>query len=158
VYVINQPFDGLLMVSYSVVHEWMAQANIIIFFGALVLIGLSLYLVKKRKWVWHGNSMIVVMLITSLLLVSHMGPSFILALNEALNTSNIIAVTGAIHGIIGAVGLVFGVWLVWVWSINESGSTQFCAPKKKLMWKILAIWILSLALGILYYVLHISFG
>ena len=146
------------MVSFEVVHEWMAETNVVIFFIALALIGVSLYLLKKRKPVWHGNSMIIVMIITTLLLISHMGPSFVSAFAETINAFNIVAAMGVIHGVIGAAGLILGVWLVWVWAINESSSTQFCAPRKKLMWKILIIWLLSLGLGLLYYALHLSFG
>ncbi len=146
------------MVTFEAVHEWMAQANIVIFVAVLGLIGLSLYLVKKRKWVWHGNAMMVVMLITVLLLISHMGPSFVSAAAETLADFNFVALSGVIHGIIGAFAVVLGVWLLWVWAINESSSTKFCAPRKKLMWKILVLWILSLGLGAIYYVLHISFG
>jgi hypothetical protein len=146
------------MVTFDVVHEWMAQTNLVILFVALGLIGLSLYLEKKHKWVWHGNSMMVVMLITVLLVIAHMGPSFVSAVSETIATFNFVAVSGVIHGLIGAVAIVLGAWFVWVWAINESSSTTFCAPRKKLMWKILAFWILSLALGCLYYILHISFG
>ena len=145
------------MVTFEVVHEWMAQANLVILFIALGLIGISLYLEKKRKWVWHGNSMMVVMLITVLLVIAHMGPSFVSAVSE-LSVFNFVALTGVIHGLIGAVTHVLGVWFVWVWAINESSSTNFCAPRKKFMWKILVLWLLSLGLGGLYYILHISFG
>jgi len=136
----------------------MAQANLIILLVTLALIGLSLVLERKKKWVWHGNSMMIVMIITALLVIAHMGPSLISATTEAIKTQNGIALAGVIHGVIGALGLFFGVWLVWVWSINESSNTQFCAPRKKLMWKILAIWLLSLVLGGLYYLLHLTFG
>jgi hypothetical protein len=146
------------MVTFQIVHEWMAEANIVIFVGALCLVGLSIYLERKKKWVWHGNSMMVIMLITVLLVIAHMGPSFVSALSETIATLNFVALSGVIHGLIGAVAVVLGAWLVWVWAINESSSTAFCAPRKKLMWKILALWLLSLGLGALYYILHISFG
>ncbi len=148
----------LSFVDYETVHEWMAEVNLFIFFAALGLIALSIYLEKKKKWVWHGNSMMIVMIITVLLLIAHMGPSFVSSVSEAINNADLVASVGVIHGIIGAIGLIFGVWLVWVWSINESSNTRFCAPRKKLMLKILAIWILSLGLGGLYYLLHITFG
>jgi hypothetical protein len=146
------------MVSFEVVHEWMAQANIAILVIAFCLVGVSLYLEKKRKWVWHGNSMMVVMLITVLLVIAHMGPAFVSAAAETLGAFNFVSLSGVIHGIIGAFAVVLGVWLLWVWAINESSSTKFCASRKKLMWKILVFWLLSLGLGILYYILHISFG
>jgi hypothetical protein len=146
------------MVTFEMVHEWMAEANLVILFIALGLIGLSLYLEKKHKWVGHGNSMMVVMLITVLLVVAHMGPSFVSSVSETVTAFNFVALSGVIHGLIGAVAIVLGAWFVWVWAINESSSTKFCVPRKKLMWKILALWFLSLSLGGLYYILHINFG
>jgi len=146
------------MITFETVHEWMAQANIIILLVAMGLIGLSLYLEKKNKWVWHGNSMMVIMLITVLLVIAHMGPSFVSVVSETVAEFNFVALSGVVHGIIGAITIVLGAWFVWVWAINESSSTTFCAPRKKFMWKILALWLLSLGLGGLYYVLHISFG
>lgn len=146
------------MVTFDVVHEWMAQANIVILFVALFLIILSLYLEKKHKWVWHGNSMIIVMLITVLLVIAHMGPAFITAVKETVTQFNYTALAGVIHGAIGATAISLGVWLLWIWAINESSSTQYCVTRKKRMWKILAFWLVSLALGGLYYLLHITFG
>ena len=146
------------MVTFEIVHEWMAQANIIILFVALALIGFSLYLQKKRKLIWHGNTMMVVLLITVLLVIAHMGPSFVSAVSETIGEFNFVALSGVIHGLIGVVSVALGAWFVWVWAINESSSMSFCAPRKKLMWKILALWLLSLTLGVIYYILHINFG
>lgn len=146
------------MVTFEIVHEWMAQANIIILFVALALIGFSLYLQKKRKLIWHGNTMMVVLLITVLLVIAHMGPSFVSAVSETIEEFNFVALSGVIHGLIGVVSVALGAWFVWVWAINESSSMSFCAPRKKLMWKILALWLLSLTLGVIYYILHINFG
>jgi hypothetical protein len=146
------------MVTFEIVHEWMAQANIIILFVALALIGFSLYLQKKRKLIWHGNTMMVVLLITVLLVIAHMGPSFVSAVSETIEEFNFVALSGVIHGLIGVVSVALGAWFVWVWAINESSSMSFCAPRKKLMCKILALWLLSLTLGVIYYILHINFG
>ncbi len=146
------------MVTYEIVHEWMAEVNIALLVGALCIVGLSLYLERKKKWVWHGNSMMVVMIITVLLVIAHMGPSFVSAVSETLFSFNYVALSGVIHGLIGVVSVLLGVGLVWIWAINESSSTTYCAPRKKLMWRILAFWLLALALGVLYYMLHISFG
>jgi len=95
--------------------------------------------------------MIVVMIITALLNLSHMGPAFVAAVSEAINTSNEIAAVGVLHGIIGAVALAMGIWLFWVWAINEGSNTKFCVSRKKMMWKILSLWLLSLGLGGFYY-------
>ena len=147
-----------MVVTFEVVHELMAQANVVILIGAAFLIVVSLFLERKKKWVWHGNSMMVVMIITVLLVLAHMGPSFVSAVLEAVNSLDIVAVVGVIHGVIGVFALVLGAGLVWVWSINESSSTGYCFSRKNLMLKILALWLVSLGLGGLYYLLHITFG
>jgi len=148
---------ALGLITYEEVHEWMALINLAILVSLLMLIGLSIFLQRKKKFVWHGNTMLVVMIIVSLLTVAHMGPSLISAVLEALRGFDIVAITGIIHSIIGAVTLSLGVWLVGVWAYG-SGETSFCASRKKLMWKILTLWLTSLGIGIVYYVLHISLG
>jgi hypothetical protein len=146
------------MATYEMVHEWMAIANLVILVGVLILIGLGIFLVRKRKLVWHGNTMLVVMMITGLLVIAHMGPSFVTALSESLSGFDLVATMGVIHGVIGAISLFLGVWLVGVWAYTQSGENRFCVTRKRLMWRILALWLLSLGFGMLYYVLHISLG
>ena len=70
------------IVTYDEVHEWMALANLVIEIVVLLLLALSLYLEKKKKFAWHGNVMLVAVLITGVLVVSHMGPSLIYLLRE----------------------------------------------------------------------------
>jgi hypothetical protein len=147
------------MVTYAVVHEWMSQVNLLIFLCVLSgLIVLSVILQRKRKFVWHGNTMLVLVMIAGLLTVVHMGPSFAWVVLETLKDFNWVAVLGIIHGLIGLVTLVSGVWLVGAWAFVGSSENQFCAPKRKLMWKILALWIISLGLGLVYYPLHLILG
>jgi hypothetical protein len=145
------------LITYAEVHEWMALINLAILVSLLMLIGLSIFLQRKKKFVWHGNTMLTVMIITSLLTVAHMAPSLVSAVAEALKGFSIVAITGIFHSIIGALTVLLGVWLVGVWAYG-SGETSFCAPRKKLMWKILTLWIVSLGIGIFYYLLHISLG
>ena len=147
------------MVSYLEVHEWMALANLVIFVAVLsMLIVLSFFLQKKRNFVWHGNLMLVVVIIAGLLTVAHMGPSLWWTISEAIKGFNIVAITGIVHGVIGLAALSIGIWLVGVWAYNQSGETRFCASKKKLMRKILTLWIMALVLGLLYYSLHLTWG
>ena len=146
------------MVTYEIVHEWMALANLIIMMAALFLIGFSLLLEKKKKWNWHGNVMLLVMTISGLLLIAHMGPSLVSAVIESVKSLNIVAITGVIHGVIGAFALFLGLWLVGVWAFTQSGDNRYCFSRKKVMWKILTLWLVSLGLGVSYYVLHITLG
>jgi hypothetical protein len=146
------------MVTYTEVHEWMALANLLILASLLLIMGLSVFLQKKRKFVWHGNTMFLVIMIAGLLTLAHMGPSLFWLVVEALGGLDVVNITGIIHGTIGTLTLSLGIWLVGIWAYNQSGETRFCAPKKKLMRRILTLWILTLILGSIYYPLHLILG
>jgi hypothetical protein len=145
------------IVTYDEVHEWMAFANLVIQIAILLLIGLSLLLKKKKMFVWHGNVMLVAVMINGLLLISHMGPSLIYLLREEIPVLDPVAFVGLFHGIVGAVAEFLGIWLVGTWAYVQS-ETKYCIKRKKLMRTILAFWIVALALGFLYYLLHIVWG
>ena len=137
----------------------MALGNLVMFVLVLsLLIGLSFFLQKRRRLVWHGNVMLVVVMIAGLLTVAHMGPSLWWVVVEALGGLDIVTITGIVHGIVGLVALSLGVWLVGAWAYGQSGETSFCAPRKKLMRNILALWIIALVLGLIYYPLHLILG
>jgi hypothetical protein len=145
------------IVTYDEVHEWMAFANLVIQIAILLLIGLSLLLKRKKMFVWHGNVMLVAVLINGVLLLSHMGPSLIYLLREEIPVLDSVAFVGLFHGIVGAVAEFLGIWLVGTWAYVQS-ETKYCVKRKKLMRTILAFWVVALGLGFLYYVLHIVWG
>jgi hypothetical protein len=147
------------VLTYDEVHEWMALVNLAMFVVVLsLLIGLSFFLQKRRKFVWHGNVMLVVVMIAGLLTVAHMGPSLWWVVVEALGGLDIVTITGIVHGFVGLAALSLGVWLVGAWAYGQSGETSFCAPRKKLMRNILSLWVIALALGLIYYPLHLILG
>jgi uncharacterized membrane protein YozB (DUF420 family) len=147
----------VIIVTYYEVHEWMAFANLVIQIAVLLLIALSLLLKKKKKFAWHGNVMLVAVLINGVLLVAHMGPSLIYLLREEIPVLDPIALVGLFHGIIGAVAEFLGIWLVGTWAYVQA-EIKYCIQRKKLMRVILAFWVLALGLGFLYYLLHIVWG
>jgi uncharacterized membrane protein YozB (DUF420 family) len=135
----------------------MAFANLLIEIAVLLLIALSLFLKKKKKFVWHGNVMLVAVLITGVLVISHMGPSLIYLLREEIPVLDPIALVGLFHGIVGAIAGFLGIWLVGTWAYVQA-DIKYCIQRKKLMRIILALWVLALGVGILYYLLHIVWG
>ena len=147
----------IIIVTYYEVHEWMAFANLIIQIVVALLIAVSLLLKRKKKFVWHGNVMLVAVLINGVLLVAHMGPSLIYLLREEIPVLDPIAFVGLFHGITGAVAEFLGIWLVGTWAYIQS-EIKYCIKRKKLMRIILAFWVLALGLGVLYYLLHITWG
>lgn len=145
------------IVTYDEVHELMAFANLVIQIAILLLIGLSLLLKRKKMFTWHGNVMLVAVLINGVLLLSHMGPSLIYLLREEIPVFDSVAFVGLFHGIVGAVAEFLGIWLVGTWAYLQS-ETKYCVKRKKLMRTILAFWVVALGLGFLYYILHIVWG
>ena len=145
------------IVNYYEVHEWMAFANLVIQIVVLLLIGLSLFLKKKKKFTWHGNVMLVAVLITGVLVVSHMGPSLIYLLREEIPILDPIALVGLFHGIVGVIAEFLGIWLVGTWAYVQA-DIKYCIKRKKLMRVILAFWVLASGVGVLYYLLHIVWG
>jgi hypothetical protein len=135
----------------------MAFANLLIEIVVILLIALSLFLKKKKKFVWHGNVMLVAVLITGVLVVSHMGPSLIYLLREEIPVLDPIALVGLSHGIVGAIAEFLGIWLVGTWAYVQA-DIKYCIQRKKLMRMILAFWVSALGVGILYYFLHIVWG
>jgi hypothetical protein len=137
----------------------MSQANLIIFVVILsALIVLSIILQRRKKYVWHGNTLLVVIMVAVLLTIIHMGPYFIRVVGEMLAEFNAVALLGVVHGVVGLVTLLVGGWLLSMWFLSESnGETRFCAPKKNLMRKIIVVWAIALGLGIAYYPLHLIF-
>jgi hypothetical protein len=140
-------------VTFLEVHELMAQSNLVIQTIVLFLIIFSVVLARKKKLVWHGNIMLVAVIITGLSLIMHMGPAFFNVVKEGTRLDGV-ALFGVVHGIFGAVVLSLGLWLTVVWAYFES-KIGFCVMNRKWMKRILALWVIALGFGYLYYVIHI---
>jgi uncharacterized membrane protein YozB (DUF420 family) len=147
----------VIIVTYDEVHEWMALTNLVMQIVVILLISLSLFLKKKKKFTWHGNVMLVAVLINGVLLVAHMGPSLIYLLREEIPVLDSVAFVGLFHSVIGAVAEFLGIWLVGTWAYVQA-ETKYCLKRKKLMRIILSFWVLALSLGFVYYLLHIVWG
>lgn len=145
------------MVTFQQVHELMAQANLLIQTVILLLIVLGVILARKRVFGWHGNIMLVAVLINGLMLVSHMGPALVRVVAEGASKLDVVTLLGMTHGVVGAAAEFLGIWLVGMW-MYVGTETKYCVMRKKWMWKIVILWMVSLGLGYVYYVLHIVWG
>jgi uncharacterized membrane protein YozB (DUF420 family) len=145
------------MVTFQQVHELMAQANLLLQTITLLLIILGVILARKKRFNWHGNTMLVAVLINGLMLVSHMGPALVRIVEERASKLDAVALLGITHGMVGAAAEFLGIWLVGMW-VYAGTETKYCVMRKKWMWKIAILWIVSLGLGYVYYLLHIVWG
>jgi hypothetical protein len=130
-------------------HDWMQYTNIVVQISILLLILISLYFKKKRKYVWHGNVMFLTVIVNGLLLISHMGPSLRFVFDEP----TLVTLLGFIHAGIGAFAEFFGIWIAGKWAFGGS-ETKYCITKRNLMRITLILWITALILGLLFYGLH----
>jgi uncharacterized membrane protein YozB (DUF420 family) len=53
------------------------------------------------------------------------------------------------HAILGALGIILGLWIVLSWHLQSS--TQGCIGKRKIMRLTIVLWILTLIIGIVLY-------
>lgn len=142
-----------VIVTPTELHDWMQYANIIVQVSILLLLILGLILKKKRKYIWHGDIMLLAVIINALLLLSHMGPSLIYLPEEPI----FVIVLGIIHAGIGIVAELLGAWIVVKWWAYGGSEIKYCATKRNLMRKILILWVTALGLGLIFYVLHTLF-
>jgi len=128
----------------------LAAISLILQIAILVLLFGSMGLKRRKKFRQHGITMLlaVVLHTTTILLV--MIPSFIGFIPYfSTNISDTISIIAIIHGIMGILAEVFGVWIVTSWRLQKS--LQHCAPRKKLMRVTLILWLTALFLGVLLY-------
>jgi hypothetical protein len=150
-----------LFVIFSVeqVHELMAQSNLIIeILVAVALIFSIFFLVKYKKYIWHGNAQLVTVIVVVLMLVMHMAPAYIYVIIEEASQPDISTSIGFFHGLIGIAALIPSIWLVSDWAYAKASDLSFCAPKKRMMIAIITCWAAALGFGIVYYFTHLFFG
>lgn len=135
----------------------MVQTNLVLQTVTLLLIILGVILARKKMLRWHGNTMVVAVIINGLMLISHMGPALVSIVRGSLSGPNAVTLLGMIHGAVGAPAVFLGVWLVGMWAYVWS-DTKYCAVRKKWMWRIMILWIAAIGLGYAYYVFHIVLG
>jgi len=78
-------------------------------------------------------------------------PSLVLGVIPLIleNSSLLVTIVAPLHGIMGIIAAVLGVWIVASWRLRAS--LQYCMPKKKFMLLTLTLWLIALLLGILLY-------
>lgn len=141
-----------LIFTTTQLHDWMQYINIIVQISILLLLVLGLIFKKKRRYDWHGDVMLLAVIINALILISHMGPSLIYLPDEPW----FVTVLGIIHAGIGILAEFLGAWIAVTWAYGHS-ETGYCAKKRKLMRKTLILWLAALGLGLIFYVLHTLF-
>ena len=147
--------DFILTTAFTTsdLHDWMQYANITVQITILLLLGVSLVLRKKGKYVMHGNIMLLAVIMNAVVLLAHMGPSLIWLPDEP----SFVTVLGIIHAIIGTTGEVLGIWITIPWGFGNS-EPMSCAKKRKHMRKTMIVWFVAFGIGMIFYVFHTLYG
>jgi uncharacterized membrane protein YozB (DUF420 family) len=129
------------------------QANLAFQIVVLVLLFVSLSLKQRRKYLAHGMTMSIAVVLNALSFLLMMLPSLLnmeIVKTEPFRSVSIAAIA---HASLGVVTVVFTFWLVASWHFQSS--TQNCARRKKMMRTTLTLWLIVLLLGFaLYYFLY----
>jgi hypothetical protein len=119
-----------------------------------LLIG-AVFLKTHKKYRQHGIVMFsaVVLHIVSILAV--MVPSFRAYVGPGvINFSDLWAIVTLVHVSAGFMTALFGIWLVGSWHLKTD--IQGCFKKKRFMDVTLILWMLSIVLGILLYLVIVG--
>ncbi|MCW4045193.1 MAG: hypothetical protein NWE94_06725 [Candidatus Bathyarchaeota archaeon] len=133
------------------VYTFIQQSNLYLQILFLALVFVSLGLKAQKKLRLHGITMLTAVMLHLISVIAVMMPSFISVLPLiAEGTTSTIYIIVLIHGILGILTTALAAWIVVAWRLRQS--LEHCAPKKKLMRITLILWVLTVILAILLYV------
>ena len=118
---------------------------------ALVLIGFQLK--QHLKFRSHGLVMSIVFLSHLVAIGGIMIPSFTVGLLPMISAApaSITWLFVIVHAIAGTITAILGLWIVAAWRFRQS--LDYCLPKKRIMLTMFILWLTSLSLGIIFYVI-----
>jgi hypothetical protein len=132
-------------------------ASLIIQIIVLFLLIFGYFFKRKLKFRQHGITMTVAFVLHLSMVFYIMIPSFVSAVVPEYIVPTPLAiesVVGLIHGILGTITLLLGVWLVASWRFSKN--IQGCISRKKYMLKTLTVWVATLVFGITLYAIFIG--
>jgi uncharacterized membrane protein YozB (DUF420 family) len=143
--------DGAMQLDESV-HTTNATINLAIQVALIILLYLSINQKRKGNLAGHARLMLAALAVNLLSISIAMFPS----LPQFYMEQTLSFYVSVMHGVLGGVAEILGVYLVAGWLLAGSG-TPFCAGKGKQMRITMGLWAVSLLLGFLVYVLHVGF-
>lgn len=139
-------------------HDFMIMLNLVTQILILALLLISLRFKKKRNYVWHGNIMLVAVIISLVLLIMHMVPSLLGSIGKEVidQPFAMLSIATILHVIFGGTSLILGLRIVVPWAYLQGSRTEACYKRRRVMTSTFRAWILTLILGIMVFILHIA--
>jgi hypothetical protein len=135
-------------------YQLVATISLAVQIVVLVLLLGSYSLKRMKRYRQHGITMLTAVILHIIVILTVMLPSLVLGVIPLIlaNTSLVVTIVAPIHGIMGIIVAVLGVWIVASWRLRASlDYCGFNVLKKKLMLLTLTLWLIVLFLGILLY-------
>lgn len=126
----------------------LATTNLVIQFIVLALLIISYGLKRRGKFRQHGLTMLSAVILHTVMVLSIMIPS-IISIYSITTFPIAVPAIAAVHGAIGAVTWILGLWIVVSWRLRKD--LKFCLPKKRFMLATYVLWLVAIALGTLLY-------
>jgi hypothetical protein len=129
-----------------------ATASLTIQIIVLFLLAFGYSFKRRLKIRQHGITMAVAVVLHLIMIFTIMIPSFVLAVvPEYIIRAplDLVSVVGLIHGVVGILAIVFGIWLVGAWHFSKD--VKGCYSRKKFMSGTFVVWVTALIFGIVLY-------
>ena len=136
----------LLVDFYTIV----ATTSLILQITVLLILISGYFLKRKSKFKQHGIVMLSAVILHAITIFAVMIPSFAIALIPEYiikNPSDIVSILSILHGPLGLVAFLLGLWLVSTWRLRKD--IRKCFARKNIMVATITIWITTLILGIM---------
>jgi uncharacterized membrane protein YozB (DUF420 family) len=121
--------------------------NLVFQIGIFIVLFVSYAFKRRGKFVYHGATMLVAVVLNIISFFAVMLPS-LLASSSTSYYGNL-GIVSLSHGILGGIALILGIFLVAAWGLQRS--VQSCVKRKMIMRVTISLWFLALILGFLLY-------
>ncbi len=128
-----------------------ATSSLILQLVVLGLLFLGYNFKRQKKYRQHGFSMFSAVFIHLITIIVIMIPSFSAIVFFETGIPTYISALSIVHGVLGLLAFLLGLWIVASWRLRTS--LQHCAPKKKFMRITIILWITSIVLGAIMYMI-----
>lgn len=124
-----------------------ADVNLILQIVILAVLVVGLAWKQKSKFVFHGSTMLIAVVLNAISFFLVMWPSFVTFDFSVLDHP--LKIVSLTHGILGGTAEILGVFLVAAWGLQKT--VQSCVRRKMIMRVTIVLWLLALVLGFLLY-------
>ena len=131
--------------------SFLSQINLVLQIFILILLSLGMREIRiKRSFLGHGRILTIAAILNFVSFLVVMGPSFLGFQSFVFEQiSDTFSITTLVHSVFGSIAVVFSLGLVLNWRLQTSAKN--CIGKKNIMRLAMALWIIALLSGILFY-------